>query len=176
MSDLLPDPLEDFLHGTFDRAADERLRQTVLEKTSRVLRRRRLLRKLSFAAGLAACFVAGVAVGSRLLETSPGVPAPVHAVLPEKEVESTPAVPVGNEAVAHEWKAFDAQQDRAAIYFEAGRKYVRENQDYDSALRCYRQALDVAPPEALAIGPEDDWLLITLKQARRKDNQNANLN
>ena len=74
-----------------------------------------------------------------------------------------------------EWRAFDSRENRAALFFEVAQRYL-EKQDYDSALRCYRQALDAAPKEELAIRSDDNWLVMALKEARQKENNDAVIN
>lgn len=170
----LPDPLEEFLRGDFEQPADERVRQAILEKTNRVLSRGRMLRRLSIAASLAACFMAGVAVGGWGFARSSALRVNVQAELPAGANSAKPEPPVRT-AVLQEWEAFDAQENRAEFYLAAGRKYLRDDQDYASALRCYRQALDLASEESLAVSADDDWLLTTLKQARKKENTDADL-
>ena len=70
----------------------------------------------------------------------------------------------------------DSRDNRAALFFEVARRYLEEQHDLDSALRCYSQALDAAPRETLAIRPEDNWLVMALKQARQKENNDATFN
>ena len=75
-----------------------------------------------------------------------------------------------------EWRAFDSRENRAALFFAVAQRYLEEQHDYESALRCYRQALDAAPKEALAIRPDDNWFVMALKEARQKENNDAVLN
>lgn len=56
------------------------------------------------------------------------------------------------------------------LYRQAGDRCSTEEGDLASALRCYGQALDAAPDQ-VAVNPQDNWLLIALKQARQKENQ-----
>ncbi len=71
--------------------------------------------------------------------------------------------------VALEWQAFDSRSNRAAAYFLAGNKYLEASNDLESALRCYSQALDACTEAELEIAPEDNWLVVSLKNARRKE-------
>jgi hypothetical protein len=74
-------------------------------------------------------------------------------------------------AVALEWQAFDAPADQQAdLYFQAGQRYFSDHQDFDSALRCYRQAFASAPKERLAVSPSDNWLVMAIKLDCRKEN------
>jgi hypothetical protein len=76
-------------------------------------------------------------------------------------------------AVALEWQAFDAPRaERAALYFQAGDRYLEDARDVASAMRCYNVALDATPMDSLEIQPDDNWLVTTLKLAqieRRKE-------
>ena len=160
------DPLEDFLQADYEQPADGSVRQAIFDKTARVVGRSRWLRRVYIAATLAACFTVGVGVGGFSLSTHTVERVVVH-------VQPSSELPKMEPAVVQEWKAFDAQENRAEFYLAAGRKYLRDSNDYDSALRCYRQALDLAGEEELAPSPEDDWLLATLKQSRRKETFHA---
>jgi hypothetical protein len=75
-----------------------------------------------------------------------------------------------------EWRAFDSKENRAALYFAVANRYLEERQDYESALRCYRQALDAARPEELAIRPDDNWFVMSLKEARLQEKNDATIN
>src|SRR5262245_38351686 len=55
------DPIEQFLNTPAPLAGDDRLRQTLLLRTTQLLRRRRRLKRLGLAAALAACYLAGLA-------------------------------------------------------------------------------------------------------------------
>jgi hypothetical protein len=68
-----------------------------------------------------------------------------------------------------EWQAFDSQGDeRSRRYVEAGDLYLELEADYAAALRCYSQALADASPRNLEFAPNDSWLLLTLKNARKQ--------
>ena len=173
------DPVEQFLASDFTQPASPELRQAVLVTTTRVLRRRRLARRLAWATALAACFLAGM--GTMLLwqTVEPSEQqvqrSPANDHLSAKQPENKAAPPTNPEPplslVDLEWRAFDSRDNRAALFFEVARRYLDERQDYDSALRCYSQALDAAPKEELAIRPDDNWLVMALKEARQKGEQ-----
>ena len=59
--------------------------------------------------------------------------------------------------------------ESARLFREAGDRYVHDRADYQSALRCYRNFLDEADPEARIVTPEDTWLLTSLKRAREQE-------
>ena len=74
-------------------------------------------------------------------------------------------------AAALEWRAFD--EANAALYRQAGERYLREDADPYAAVRCYRQSLDAAGPDALAVSADDDFLLMALKDARQREKRDA---
>jgi hypothetical protein len=171
------DPVERFLAADFVGQAPAALRQGVLAKTTRVLRRRRLVRRLGLTAALAACFLAGVGTTSLWRSLEP----PGQDGRSASATHSPPATPPTApepplSLVELEWRAFDSRNNRAALFFEVARRYLEEQHDFDSALRCYSQALDAAPREVLAIRPEDNWLVMALKQARQKENNDETFN
>ena len=172
MNDL-PDPLQNLLEPS--RCAEPAgLRENLFAQTSRSLHRRRLRRWLALCGAVAACLVVGAAVVYFRWPT----PQPV---LDNRRIADAPAAdpvrPRGVPAAVSqetsprdlEWQAFDSKSNRAAGYFLAGNKYLEANQDIESALRCYAQAIDACAPEELEIRPEDNWLVTTLKNARRKE-------
>src|SRR2546425_9794255 len=60
MDEHLPDAIDKFLdQGTGSDAGDD-LRRSVLQRTTRLLRRRRWLRRTGIAAGLCGCYAAGI--------------------------------------------------------------------------------------------------------------------
>src|SRR5262245_33194476 len=141
--------------------SDPPWRADLLRQTLDVLRRRRWRRRLAYAAALAACFVAG-AGAMWLWRTDPPAPQPIEqAQQPSSKPEPAPKSPDSAPtppAVALEWQAFDNAKDRAATYRAAGDRYLREDHDPASALRCYRQALDAGNDSDLAVSADDDWL------------------
>jgi hypothetical protein len=117
--------------------------------------------------GLAACFAAGLFTGR--LGNEP-VPAPEKRLVVAGRPVPTPPSPL-----TLEWQALDSPQPRPDVYRSAGDRYD-EDGDYQSALRCYRGALDTGSDKDLAIAPEDSWLLMVLKDARQKEKRDANPN
>jgi hypothetical protein len=173
-----PDPLDDLLRPAVATGGDETLRRRLLDQTTRSLRSRRRRRVAAWVAALAACYVAGVLTvywfGPRRIEQivvvqkaptpEPTVPAPVKPAVPN-------AKPVS--AVALEWKAFDADQHRTEMYRKAGDRYINQDADPASALRCYGQSLNGSSDKDLAISPNDDYLLMLVKNARQKEKDHA---
>jgi hypothetical protein len=166
-----PDPLSELLQPAPCREPTE-LREQVRAQTSRIVRRRLIARRLAAAGALAACLAAAALVGYILRlnsearrEAPPVVDGPR---LPEPVIIEVAQEPPAN-PVELEWQAFDSQKNRAASYFLAGNKYLEANEDVESALRCYTQALDACTPAELEITPDDNWLVVILKNARLKE-------
>jgi len=60
----------------------------------------------------------------------------------------------------------------ARLYLDAGRRYGRDFNDWQSALRCYRNALDLTSEQPVIDPTNDDWLLVKLKTERRDTHAN----
>jgi hypothetical protein len=86
-----------------------------------------------------------------------------------------PKEPIAPEApaVALEWKAIDSPQPRPDLYRQAGDRYLDDEGDPESALRCYSQALDAGSAADRAVASEDSWLLMAIKNARQKEQRYA---
>ncbi len=173
-----PHPVDDFLRHDPAPGANAELRQALLGRTTQVLRRRRWLRRARFAGALAACYLAGV-LTMRFATLAPVPPRPETAEQPPKV--TLPDAPVlveapaaeSETALALEWRAFEASDRRAELYRLAGDRYLEQHGDLQSALRCYRQALDAGTHESLMISTSDNWLLMALKEARQKEKGHA---
>jgi hypothetical protein len=173
-----PDPLEAMLRPP-SLLNNERLRQVVYDRTRRVLRRRRWSRQLVVAAALIVSFAAG------LLVTRFSAPSPVSPLVPETAVAPSkqpappdpslipPASPQPQSALALEWQAFDSLNERGALYRQAGERYLQEEHDLQSALRCIGNYLDNGTEQDLAITSDDNWLLLAIKVARQKEKKHA---
>jgi hypothetical protein len=74
-----------------------------------------------------------------------------------------------------EWQAVEATERRAELFRLAGDRYLSEENDLASAVRCYKHALDYASPEDRKVSPNDNWLLMSLKNARLEANPNARI-
>ncbi len=172
------DAVTRFLEASRASTENALLRDRVLRRTLGVLRRRKLLRRAAVMGAMAACFVAGAfamwlwqpAIASGAREN----PAP-QARHDQRPVEPQPLENTvrATSALALEWQAFDAQENRASLYRQAGDLYLRDHGDHRSALRCYTQYLDGAGENELASAAEDTWLLATLKESRRKERFHA---
>jgi hypothetical protein len=172
----MSDPLDDFLGRDFSCEPSDALRQTLRERTTRVLRLRRRLKKLALGGALAACFLAGMVTTYFL---GPHLPAAAEqATQPppgaEHKAAPTPLAQLPRTAQAIEWLALDQPDERSARLRLAGDLYLKEEQDYAGALRCYTQALNTGDAQATEFSPDDTWLEMALKDARRKEKARAN--
>jgi len=174
-----PDPLDGMLAPLPLPPDAEALRQKVYAQTSRVLRRRRRLWQCAYAAGLAASFAIGLLVmraSIRPIPTDSGERGRVSA--PSTQALGTltrprPPVPADESALAREVVAFDSLDQRGELYRQAGDRYMEEESDPQSALRCYANALDNVPKQEQAISSDDNWLLMAIKNARQKEKDHA---
>jgi hypothetical protein len=174
-----PDPLEGMLRPP-SPTHDETLRQVVYTQTRRVLHRRRRLRQFAYAAGLLVSFVLGASVIRMTNSGERGrVSAPRAQTASESANESLgaltrPRSPTPDDsALAREWIAFDSNDQRAERYRVAGDHYMTDENDPQSALRCYGNALDNGSEQDLAISTDDNWLLMAIKDARQKEKNHA---
>ncbi len=167
------DPL-DFLDT--EPAAAPALREILWQETARLLRRKLWRRRLQTAAALAACVLLGMSL-MWLLQPRPTpeiIVQRIQSPLTPNPKEPEEPLPAAREtAVALEWRAFDSADDSAALYFRAGQRYLDDHGDMRSALRCYRLAFEADPQLVETTNPNDNWLVIALKNARRKEISHA---
>ncbi len=168
------DPIDAFLNQPTRSEATDCLQLSVFQRTARVLRHRRWLRRTGLTAGLASCYAAGILTMWLAFPSTP----PKEAVIVQVPKESAPAPkpsappdsPQPESALAMEWHALDSTEPRPDLFRQAGDQYMSAD-DLESAMRCYRGALESASPEDLQISPNDNWLLIELKKAKQKEIQ-----
>ena len=171
--------IEEFLHGSLPAPDAPAFRDRLWQRTSRVLWRRRWQHRLVQAGTLAACFLLGAACMRLWTPAKPREqPSAAHAQVqppapaPQRK-EPAPELPIELAALVQEWNAFDDREQQRKLYREAGDLYFHANHDYEAALRCYTQALDAASDQDLAVSPDDNWLLMALKEARLKEKKDA---
>jgi hypothetical protein len=174
MSDNSRDPMEDYLQTPRAPSADPPWRGSLLQRTQCLLQARQRRRRLALATALVACFAAGALVVWLSRPAPPDRPDVPQAN--QSSQQPTPLPPVApsstgplDQAVEKEWQAFDGAANRALLLREAGDHYFHDAHDFASALRCYRQALDSAAGEELTHSDDDNWLVMALKIARRKE-------
>jgi hypothetical protein len=169
-----PDPIEAMLRPP-SPSDNEALRQAVYTQTRRVLRRRRLLRQFAYAASLLLSFTVGAGT-MRMISPQPvpvtDLPHP-SASEAELQLPKNPPLSSDDTPLDAEWVAFDSIDHRSELYRQAGDRYIKDENDLQSALRCYSNALDNGSEQDLAISPDDNWLLMAIKDARQKEKNHA---
>lgn len=174
-----------------DTPPAEQLKAALLRETSRVVRRRARLRRLRRLATVAVAYAAGIAtaiVAWRRFELPPviqvaQVPAPRAAR--QHDLSSTLLANQGREVSDERSGQLDERQlaslspaelrrlvpdapreQQIRLLEMAGDRYLYGRADVASALDCYRQVLELTPPEARREAqPNDSWLLAELKTA-----------
>jgi tetratricopeptide (TPR) repeat protein len=170
------DPCADFLDNSPKAPADAAFQQRLLEQTRRLLRRHWWQRRAGFTAALAACYLAGVVTMGLLRPAASAPPEMVKADGSQQPASPSEEAVSRLTALALENRAFDSEEPRPELYRLAGDRYLAESGNLQAALRCYRQALDESPEQDLQVKPEDNWLLIALKESRQKEKENAKPN
>jgi hypothetical protein len=170
----IPDPMDRYLAALPVASSTAELKERILSKTTRVIRRRRWSRRFAVVATMAACYAAGAltlwpAGRHTEISTSSGA---VASPRPEPQLSTSRSTPALSPAQL-EWQAIDQRHGGADLYRQAGDRYLNEAQDVESALRCYRNALARGSNEALAISPDDSWLLVALKSSHSKEESNV---
>ena len=153
------------------------LRERLFEQTSARLRKPRW-RRWPLVVGAAAAIVLALVsgyVGLRLYHVDRvrglGVQDVVE-VNPAPEPQPPPVIETPVHPLVLENMALDAESDlwraASAEYFQAGDLYFEQNQDIESALRCYHQALAYCDARELEVDVNDNYLVMGLKRERRK--------
>ena len=184
--ELSEDSLVDDLLSIEAPADVDRLRLPLLTQTTSVVRRRRVIRRLGLAAALAGCYLAGMVTvwGSVAASTPRDAAFERHSTPEAKPDEGSQPAPQrpGPPSVRRPRPAQprDGRQVVAARadYRQIQRvsdRYLNEEGDILKALHYYTRALDQATPDEREISLESDsWLLMALKEARRKEHSNEN--
>jgi hypothetical protein len=164
--------------GALDRpVSSARFREALLERSTAVLNRRRRRGRALSAAGWLLAYAAGLATAYVALGPQqggpPGTPSLAHQAAP-------PVKKSADDAWAElppwelEQRSLRDEAHRSELLRLAGDRYLKDYADVASALRCYRQLLDLVPPAKQALEPEDNWLLVSLKQARLSEAPHEN--
>jgi hypothetical protein len=175
MSDApLPDPLERFLLQPPSSPSPVELREALLKQTSARLRKSRWGRwsmAVSMAAAIMMVLVTGYLI-RRLREIGREDRPVIVKRMPEPAPQPLPVVAAAPvHPLVLENNAFDAEDDRQRVrlYFQAGDMYFEQNQDVESALRCYHQALAYCDDRDLEVDVNDNFLVMRLKRERRRE-------
>ncbi len=166
----------DHLLGPPDESANPGLRDRLREATSRRVRRGPVLRRVAIVAALAACYAGGAATvwlarpaAEPVEQTAGGNPAARQEPARPEPAKPEPYQSPRQLELAAE-QADGAESIR--LYFEAGRRYGRDFNDWPSAMRCYRNALDLSSEQPAIDSTNDDWLLVKLKTERSESHAN----
>lgn len=158
----MPDPID--LLAPPAAELEPATRRRVLDATLRELRGQRRNSRDRATAALAAAMAAGLLLFALI------PPAP-QAKRSDSIVEQ-PIVAPPTPAVVLEWRAIESEQPEKAkdLYRQAGERYLEEG-NYAGAVRSYGGSLDEGTAEDLEASPEDDYLLMALKLARKKESE-----
>ena len=154
------DPFDDLLRPVPPAVPDASSRRRWLDETTRELRRQRRRRRFSSIGSLIGAYAAG-------LLTACAVWPPEPPVERDKPVIAR-TIRVMDSVVDLEWRALDEPAEAPDLYREAGNRYLAADDPAD-AVRCYGNALDSGSPEANEVKDDDNWLLMAIKIARRKE-------
>ncbi len=173
-----PDPLDELLRVQRPEGARP-IGPELLARTKLLVGRRKTVRRLGMVAALAVCYLAGAATvwGWR------GPPAqPDGSVVRQTDVpgqgpnESIGVLSRRPQTPRPKARSRSTPQLARAGFDEIRRlsdRYLYEEGDILAALRYGVRALDRATPEESEISVErDSWLLMALKEARKRENQN----
>jgi hypothetical protein len=169
-----PDPLDALLAPPSLPPNADVLRRKVFARTQQFFRRRLLARRFALAAALLVSFAAGLLAMRTVKRPAPVPELPTqiaHKDSPRLEERPSPAPEAP--ALAQEWQAFDSEDHRGELYKQVGDRYMTEESDLQSALRCYGNALDNGTERDRTISTQDTWLLMAIKDARQKENDYA---
>jgi hypothetical protein len=153
------EPLDDLLRMA-PLVPDAISRRRLLDETTRELRRQRRRRHFSSIGSLVGTYAAGILTvfAFQLPEVPVGRERPVAA----RKIE------VMDSGTDLEWRAIEEPAEAPVLYREAGNRHLAEGDPAD-AVRCYGNALDSESPEAIEVKDDDNWLLMAIKIARRKE-------
>lgn len=181
-----PDDLDELLAPP--QAADTPgVRDAIFRRTHRRLALRRWSRRVGKVTAVAAVFAAGIGVGVWTApverERTVLVPVPqvevvfVPVLVPmlggSAELPPAPAVALTAARLELDAEQADDAARAAALYREAGDRYLTGEQDYANAARCYRLFLARGGDPALVPESGDSWLLTSLKNAAFKEKVHA---
>jgi hypothetical protein len=176
----LPNPLDDFLRNPPRVPSDPAHEEAIYRQTSLLLPLRSGPRlPIAIAVAAAAAFIVFVlgwyilrlsaVERADVLEIVEKAPPVADKLAPVNPVP--PVVPVSAHPRDVEWRAFDTEDDRERVrlYFRAGDLFLDRHEDYESALRCYHQALAYCDAQESELAPTDNWLVLALKRDHRKE-------
>jgi hypothetical protein len=155
------------------------LKDSVFQLTRAKFRRRQRLRVAARLGLLAACFLGGMGVmmlvNARLMPENRTIIVYVPQESKPREAQASPEPKraVTPSELELEAEASLVKTESARRFREAGDRYLREEANYQAALRCYRNYLDETEEASPAVSESDTWLLTSLVNARRKETANV---
>ena len=171
-----PDEIETLLEGSASpAAAGEPLRRELLARTTGVIRRRRHMRRFGIFGAVACAYLAGVMTVSLRTSRTETVIADlsVHQSSTARRDAGEDANPAGSEVAASTLEVplgALSESGRYELFCRAADRHLTETGDFTAALNLYRQALNTANEDELAIAAgRDTWLLMALKNARQQE-------
>ena len=159
--------------------AGKRIRRHVLAETVSVVRRRGTVRRLGLFVGLAGCYLAGIVTAWGWVAAS--IPRDASAFEQRDAPDDQPSEgsrPAPARRRSPGVRPAQRSDSRRAVVaradFEQIRRvsdrYLHEQGDIAKALHYYTRALNQATPQEREISlVQDSWLLMALKEARRKE-------
>ena len=165
--------------GWPETAIPRELHDALLRRTGALVRRRARMRRLRQVAAAALAYAAGLATMWAAWPAGPPLAAP-------RLLAQAPPKPEQPQAAADEVQAPQATSELASLSPAelrqmvpgaprarqirllqlAGDRYLYGAADVASAFDCYRQVLELTPPDELRqTGPQDSWLLAELKRS-----------
>jgi hypothetical protein len=169
------DPLLEDLLKPKPYAQNDDLQKQIYQQTIGYLGYRNRMNRIQWIAGLAACFMGGILVANWFRPEPITITEYVYLPAKESEVkESEPTLPRKRPAELElEGEKALVGSESAKLFREAGDLYLREEGNYQAALRCYRNFLDEASPSDLTPSNSDTWLLNSLKEDRLTEVRNV---
>ena len=154
------DTLDDLLRPGSPVVPDAVSRHRLLDETTRELRRQRRRRRLASIGSLVGAYAAGILTVFAL--HPPEIPREKERPVAARTIQ------VMDSGTDLEWQALEKPAEAPVLYREAGNRHLADD-DPANAVRCYGNALDSWSPESTEVKDDDNWLLMAIKIARRKE-------
>ena len=156
----------DFLTPRVVGAEAPELRRRLLDGTLGLLRRRRWLRRAGVAAVLAVCYGAGALTMHWLRPTVP-------VAANDRPQQSRPVDPVDASRPPERPAPSRPDPDPVRVLVKAADHVLVDQADPLTALHGYTKALDEGGDAALAISTDDSFLMMAIKDARKREKVHA---
>ena len=175
-----PDDLDALLDApTTSAPVGDALRHELLARTSRVIRRRRHVRRTGLLGLVACAYLAGVLTMNLRATQQDVIVAERPGASPrsgqdESATEDAPVLGMTHEEGSAYVVGESIDLNRYEVFCSAADRHLNETGNYTAALNLYRQALNAASEDQLAIAAgSDTWLLMALKNSRQKERNHA---